>query len=144
LLATPEIAGAVLAHRERTGTGPSPAGQRVLVAFAAHGDLARHLRRLRRALPPRRALVVTALRRRGVGVLGDAAGSHVVVPVESAEAERRVIAAGQARGVALDGLSRYYLGARRDHFGVALGYTALPLPQLTAAAPIAAECLARP
>lgn len=144
LLAAPEIAEAVLAHRERTGTGPSPAGQRVLVALAAHGDLARHLRRLRRALPPRRALVVTELRRRGLGVLGDDAGSHVVVPVESARAERRVVAAGLACGVALDGLARYHLGARREHFGIALGYTALPWPELAAAAPLAAACLARP
>ncbi|MGV9723884.1 MocR-like pyridoxine biosynthesis transcription factor PdxR [Nocardia beijingensis] len=144
LLAAPEIAAAVLDHRERTGTGPSPAGQRVLVAFAAHGDLARHLRRLRRALPPRRALVVTELRRRGLDVLGDDAGSHVVVPVASAEAERRVIAAGMAHGVALDGLARHHLGSRRDHFGVALGYTALPWPELAAAVPRAAACLARP
>ncbi|MGK8501544.1 PLP-dependent aminotransferase family protein [Nocardia asiatica] len=144
LLAAPAVAEAVLAHRERTGTGPSPAGQRVLAAFAAHGDLARHLRRLRRALPPRRTLVVTELRRRGLGVLGDDAGSHVVVPVESAEAERRVVAAGQARGVALEGLARHYLGARRAHFGIALGYTALPWPELTTAVPLAAECFARP
>ncbi|MDE1673599.1 PLP-dependent aminotransferase family protein [Nocardia gipuzkoensis] len=144
LLAAPAVAEAVLDHRERTGTGPSPAGQRVLLALAAHGDLARHLRRLRRALPPRRMLVVTELRRRGLGLLGDDAGSHVVVPVESAEAERRVVAAGQARGVALDGLARYHLGSRRAHFGVALGYTALSWPELTAAVPLAAECLARP
>ncbi|MGK8522052.1 PLP-dependent aminotransferase family protein [Nocardia asteroides] len=144
LLAAPDIAEAVLAHRERTGTGPSPAGQRVLVAFAAHGDLARHLRRLRRALPPRRALLVAQLRRRGLDVLGDDAGSHVVVPVESAQAERRVVAAGRARGVALNGLARHHSGARRDHFGVALGYTALPWPELAAAAALAAECLVRP
>ncbi|MEV6321077.1 PLP-dependent aminotransferase family protein [Nocardia sp. NPDC051787] len=144
LLAAPEIAEAVLAHRERTGTGPSPAGQQVLVALAAHGDLARHLRRLRRALPPRRALVVTALRRRGLDVVGDDAGSHVVVPVHSADAEQRVIATGQRRGVALDGLARHHLGPRRDHFGVALGYTALSWPDLVAAVQIAAECLARP
>lgn len=144
LLAAPEIAAAVLDYRERTGTGPSPAGQRVLAAFAAHGDLARHLRRLRRALPPRRALIVTELRRRGLGVVGDDAGSHVVVPVDSAETEERAVAAGQARGVALDGLARHHLGPHRDHFGVALGYTALSWSDLVAAVPIAAECLARP
>lgn len=144
LLAAPEIAEAVLAHRERTGTGPSPAGQQVLAALAAHGDLARHLRRLRRAVPPRRALVVTELRRRGLDVIGDDAGSHVVVPVDSADAEERAIATGQRRGVALDGLARHHLGSRRDHFGVALGYTALSWPDLVTAVPIAAECLARP
>ncbi|MEU7764042.1 PLP-dependent aminotransferase family protein [Nocardia sp. NPDC049190] len=144
LLAAPEVAEAVLAHRERTGTSPSSASQQVLAAFAAQGDLARHLRRLRRALPPRRALVVTELRRRGLAVLGDDAGSHVVVPVDSAQTEQRVVAAGQARGVALDGLARHHLGPRRDHFGVALGYTALSWSDLVAAVPIAADCLSLP
>ncbi|WP_342802388.1 PLP-dependent aminotransferase family protein, partial [Nocardia sp. No.11] len=51
LVARPDIADAVLAWRAETGTAPSPAGQRVLSEFARHGDLARHLRRLRRLVP---------------------------------------------------------------------------------------------
>jgi GntR family transcriptional regulator/MocR family aminotransferase len=142
LVAAPEIADVVLAYRERTGTGPSPAGQQVFVEFAKHGDLARHLRRLRRALPPRRALVVDELRRRGLDVVGDDAGSHVVVPLASAEAEQRAVAAGRARGVALDGLARHHIGVARS-FGVALGYTALGWSDLAAAVPVAGDCLAR-
>lgn len=142
LVAMPEIADAVLAHRELTGTGPSPAGQRVLVEFARHGDLARHLRRLRRALPPRRALVVDELRRRGLEVVGDDAGSHVVVPLTSAAAEQQAIAEGRARGIALDGLARHHIGAQRS-FGVALGYTALSWADLENAVPLAGDCLAR-
>ncbi|WP_227996956.1 MocR-like pyridoxine biosynthesis transcription factor PdxR [Nocardia australiensis] len=140
LVATPEIADAVLAHRERTGTGPSPAGQQVLVEFARHGDLARHLRRLRRALPPRRALVVNELRRRGLDVIGDDAGSHIVVPLPSAEAELAAIATGRARGVALDGLARHHFGAPTT-FGIALGYTTLDWTDLTAAVTVAGDCL---
>ena len=71
----------MLAHRDRTGSGPAPAGQRVVVEFARNGDLGRHLRRLRRELSERRSLVVEALVRGGVPVLGDEAGAHVVVPV---------------------------------------------------------------
>ncbi len=150
LVAAPDIAEAVIAHRERTGTSPSPAGQRVLAAFAQHGDLARHLRRLRRAVPPRRALVVDELRRRGLEVLGDDAGSHVVVPLASAEAEQRAMAAGRARGVELDGLSRHHLAAQQHPlaaaagphtFGIALGYTALSWAELATAIPIAGDCL---
>ncbi|MFI7001776.1 PLP-dependent aminotransferase family protein [Nocardia sp. NPDC050175] len=144
LVAAPEIADTVIAHRQRTGTSPSPAGQQVFVSFAAHGDLARHLRRLRRALPPRRALMVTELRRRGLDVLGDDAGSHVVVPLASAEAEQRSVAAARAQGVELEPLARYHLGPQRRHFGVTLGYTALSWPDLATAVPIAAACLARP
>ncbi|WP_433576853.1 PLP-dependent aminotransferase family protein [Nocardia brasiliensis] len=142
LVARPAIADAVVAHRNRTGTCPSPAGQQVFVSLAAHGDLARHLRRLRRELPPRRALVVAELRRRGLDVLGDDAGTHVVVPLASAESEERAVTLARAQGVALDGLARYHLGPQR-HFGVALGYTALSWPDLAAAVPIAAACLAR-
>ncbi|MFI9401484.1 PLP-dependent aminotransferase family protein [Nocardia sp. NPDC052316] len=144
LVAAPRIAEAVVAHRHRTGTSPSPVGQQVFVALAAHGDLARHLRRLRRALPPRRALMVTELRRHGLDVLGDDAGSHVVVPLASAEAEQRAVAAALARGVALDPLSRYHLSAQRHQFGITLGYTALSRSDLARAVPIAAACLAQP
>ncbi|MET7773614.1 PLP-dependent aminotransferase family protein [Nocardia sp. NPDC005366] len=148
LVAAPQITEAVLAHRERTGTGPSPAGQRVLAELARHGDLARHLRRLRRLVPPRRELLVTALRGHGLDVVGDDAGSHLVVPLPSAEAEARAIAAGRVAGVALDGLSRHHLrpggeqSAAPHAFGIALGYTALDWPELTIAAPLAAACLA--
>jgi GntR family transcriptional regulator/MocR family aminotransferase len=154
LVAAPEVTEAVVAHRERTGTGPSPAGQRVLAEFARYGDLARHLRRMRRMVPPRRALVVDELRRRGLAVIGDDAGSHVVVPLASAAAEKRALEAGRARGVALDGLARHHLVAQRHPladtdagpprtFGIALGYTALDWADLRVAVPLAAESLAR-
>lgn len=145
LVAAPWIAEAVLAHRDRTGTGPSPAGQRVVTELARAGDLSRHLRRLRRILPPRRELAVRALRERGLAVLGDDAGSHVVVPLPSADAEARVITAGRAAGVALDGLARHHLdlaGHRPHTFGVALGYSALDRADLAVAVPLAAHCLA--
>ncbi|MEV0342760.1 PLP-dependent aminotransferase family protein [Nocardia sp. NPDC050713] len=149
LVAAPWIAAAVLAHRDRTGTSPSPAGQRVLVELAAHGDLARHLRRLRRALPPRRELVVTELRRRSATVLGDDAGSHVVVPLPTAEAERRAVATARARGVVIDGLARHHLFSQHDTrsappstFGIAIGYAAPSSRDLHAAVPIVADCLA--
>ncbi|MEV0761464.1 PLP-dependent aminotransferase family protein [Nocardia sp. NPDC050435] len=163
LVADPGVTAAVLAYRERTGSGPSPAGQHVFTALARHGDLARHLRRLRRTLPPRRELLVGALRDRGLEILGDDAGSHVVVPLPSAATEDAAVAAGRAHGVALDGLSRYHLAAQPDPhpriphspnptplppplgrhtYGIALGYAALPHAALRTAAPIAADCLA--
>ncbi|MGW6425478.1 MocR-like pyridoxine biosynthesis transcription factor PdxR [Nocardia sp. NPDC055053] len=141
LVARPGIADAVLAHRTHTGTTSSPAGQRVLSEFARHGDLARHLRRLRRVVPPRRALVVDALARRGLPVVGDDAGSHVVVELPDAAAEQHAVDAARARGVLLDGLARHHL-AEEHRFGVAIGYTALSAAELAEAVPIAADCLA--
>lgn len=141
LVARPDIADAVLTHRARTGTTPSPAGQRVLSEFARHGDLARHLRRLRRVVPPRRALVVDTLARRGLPVLGDDAGSHVVVELPDADAEQRAVADARAHGVLLDGLARHHL-ATPHRFGVAIGYTALDTADLATAVSIAADNLA--
>nr|WP_198428322.1 PLP-dependent aminotransferase family protein [Nocardia bovistercoris] len=145
LVAAPWIAEAVLAHRDRTGTGPGPAGQRVVTELARTGDLSRHLRRLRRILPPRRELAVRTLRASGLAVLGDDAGSHVVVPLPNAETEARAIAAGRVAGVALDGLARHHLdvpGHRPHTFGITLGYTALDRSDLAVAMPLAARCLA--
>ena len=55
------------AARPRPGARPARAGQRVFAALAAHGDLGRHLRRLRRELAERRRAV-----RRGGGGRGPA------------------------------------------------------------------------
>ncbi|SFO19128.1 GntR family transcriptional regulator / MocR family aminotransferase [Pseudonocardia ammonioxydans] len=95
--------------RERTGTRPSPAGQRVFAALAAGGDLSRHLRRLRRELRERRELVVAAATRAGWAVQGDPAGAHLVVPLPD---EPEAIAAARERGVDVGGLADY---ATADH-----------------------------
>lgn len=141
LVAAPAVAKAVAAHRNTTGTGPAPIGQQVLVELARHGDLARHLRRLRRKMPPRRAAVVDELRGHGLEVLGDDAGSHVLVALPSAAAEQRAVAAAGRRGVLLDRLARHHLGKQRN-FGVPLGYSALSETDLHTALAIAAKCLA--
>ena len=134
MVAPPRVAGAVLAHRERTGTSPSAAGQRVLVELARHGDLGRHLRRVRRELSERRERIVGALADAGVAVLGDDAGAHVTVPLPSGQAERTVIAAAAHRGIKLDGLARHHDGHPRWH-GIALGYTACTSAELDAVLP---------
>ncbi|NEW37281.1 PLP-dependent aminotransferase family protein, partial [Nocardia cyriacigeorgica] len=92
----------VLAYRAQIGSSPSPAGQLVLAELAAYGDLARHLRRLRRIMPTRRAFVVDQLRRRGLTIRGDDAGAHLVVPLPTVDAEHHAVAAARRRRVALD------------------------------------------
>ncbi|MQY19146.1 aminotransferase-like domain-containing protein [Nocardia macrotermitis] len=141
LVANPEIANAVVAHRERVGTHPAPAGQRVLVELARHGDLARHLRRLRREMPPRRALLVNELRAHDLHVSGDDAGSHVTVPLPTAAHENRAITTAHSHGVLLDGLARHHSGPPRE-FGIPLGYATLSPTDLATAARIAARCIA--
>jgi GntR family transcriptional regulator / MocR family aminotransferase len=121
LVAPPAVRAAVLDHRDRTGFRPAPAGQRVFAALAAHGDLARHLRRLRRELAQRRSLAVAALVGAGVEVRGDEAGAHVVAVLPGVGAERTAVAAAAARGVALDGLARHHAGPP-GIAGIVLGY----------------------
>jgi GntR family transcriptional regulator/MocR family aminotransferase len=139
MVAPPSVAGAILTHRDRTGIGPAVAGQAVLVELARHGDLGRHLRRLRRELSARRELVVDALA--GLDILGDAAGAHVVVQLPDGEAERRMVSAAHHRGITVDGLARHHDGRPRWH-GIALGYTACSRAELETALPVVAELLA--
>ena len=112
----------VLAARTATGCRPPRAGQRVLAAMADSGDLARHLRRLRRELVSRRELVRAAVLASGCEPVGDAAGAHLVVPLPSREQEERVVAAAGASGVLLGGLADSCLQARRA--GVVVGWAA--------------------
>ncbi|WP_447008806.1 PLP-dependent aminotransferase family protein [Saccharothrix sp. DSM 118769] len=143
MVAPEPIAAEVLAHRDRTGTSPSAAGQRVLVELARNGDLGRHLRKLRRELSERRALLSAAFADAGVPVLGDDAGAHVVVPLPSAQAERDALAEALAHGLRLDGLGRHHAARPRLH-GAAIGYSACSRDQLTAAVPTLIRILAHP
>jgi GntR family transcriptional regulator/MocR family aminotransferase len=119
LVAPPDLRERLLAWRTATGTRPGRAGQRVLTALASGGDLARHLRRLRRELVVRRQLVLSAVAAAGHSAEGDPAGAHVVVPLPDADTETAVLAAAAARGVALDGLGPY--GGRTPAGGLADG-----------------------
>ena len=141
LVAPPKVAGAVLEYRDLTGIGPAPAGQRVLVELARNGDLGRHLRRLRRELSERRVLVVESLRTAGIPVLGDDAGSHVVVLLPSVEKERDVVRRAARLGIRMNGLERSHAGPARWH-GVAIGYTACSRDQLGSALPPLIDLLA--
>ena len=138
MVAPPRVVTAILAHRDRTGSNPAPAGQLVVVEFARNGDLGRHLRRLRRELSERRSLVVDTLVRGGVRVLGDEAGAHVVVPVASSDAERELVRLALGRGLLLDGLARHHVGRAR-WFGIALGYAACSREELRDALPVLVE-----
>lgn len=121
MVAPPAVTSTVLAYRDRTGTRPSPAGQRVLIELARHGDLGRHLRKLRRELSERRMLLVAALHEANVPVVGDEAGAHLLVPFESAAAERERLRMAERRGIRLDGLARHFDGTPTA-FGAAIGY----------------------
>ncbi len=108
LVAPPEIADAVVRHRISVGAHPSAAAQLVFAEFAAGGDLARHLRRVRRELAERRSIVVDHFRAQGITVQGDEAGGHVVLIWDDLGAETAAIEHARGRGIVLDGLGRHY------------------------------------
>ncbi|WP_219417295.1 MocR-like pyridoxine biosynthesis transcription factor PdxR [Pseudonocardia nigra] len=141
LVAPPAVRAAVLHLRARTGARPALAGQRVFAALAAHGDLARHLRRLRRELADRRGAVVARVTDAGHAVQGEAAGAHVLVPLPDAAAERAVRKAGAARGVDLDGLARHHAGTPGEA-GIVLGYAGPARTELDRGLPVVGEVLA--
>jgi GntR family transcriptional regulator/MocR family aminotransferase len=139
-VAPPAVRAALLDLRERTGLRPAPAGQRVFAALAEHGDLARHLRRLRRELAARRAAAVAAVAGAGLAATGDAAGAHVVVELADGAVERAVRTAAAGRGVALDGLARHHTGGP-GVAGVVLGYAGPTRPELDRALAVVGEVL---
>ncbi|RZU33250.1 PLP-dependent aminotransferase family protein [Blastococcus saxobsidens] len=124
LVAPASLRADVLARRVATGSRPARAGQRVLAAMAGSGDLARHLRRLRRELAGRREEVRAAVAAAGFRAEGDPAGAHVLVPLAGSEVEAAVLAAAGRRGVALDGLARHSARADVGRAGLVLGFAA--------------------
>ena len=142
LVAPPAVRAAVVAQRDRGGVRPARAGQRVFAALAAHGDLGRHLRRLRRELAQRRRAVVAAVAAAGMPVCGDAAGAHVVVRLADPAAEEAAVAAAADRGVALDGLARHHTGAPTVA-GLVLGYAGPSRAELDRALPVVTAVLRR-
>jgi len=139
LVAPAPLRTALLERRTATGTRPPRAGQRVFAALAASGDLARHLRRLRRELAGRRTAVVGAVAAAGRPTEGDRAGAHVVVPLPDRETEDAVVAAGRARGLGLDGLARHGTGSGPP--GLVVGFAAPARAELEAALPVLTDVL---
>jgi GntR family transcriptional regulator / MocR family aminotransferase len=140
LVGPPDVCAALVGQRDRAGVRPARAGQRVFAELAAHGDLGRHLRRLRRELSERRRAVVAAVEDADRPILGDAAGAHVVVPLASASVEESVLATAAADGVTLDGLSRHH-GGVPTRAGIVLGYAGPTRAELDRALPVVTAVL---
>lgn len=131
VVAPPALRDQLLERRTATGQRPGRSGQRVFAALAGSGDLARHLRRLRRELAARRDLVRAAVADAGCTTLGDAAGAHLVVPLPDRATEGAVVAQLAARGVAVGCLAEQSLVDPRA--GIVVGWAAPARSELVAA-----------
>jgi len=140
LVAPPAVRDGLLQRRTATGQRPGRSGQRVFAALAASGDLARHLRRLRRELAARRDLVRTAVAAAGHGCVGDAAGAHLVVPLPDRGTETEAVRALAGRGVAVGSLAEQTLTDPRA--GLVVGWAAPARAELGPALSALTEVLA--
>ena len=131
VVAPPVLRDRLVQRRNETGVRPGRAGQRVFAALAGSGDLARHLRRLRRELADRRELVRAAVGDAGWTTTGDAAGAHLVVPLPARADEQAVVAELAARGIAVGTLAEQQVLDTRA--GLVVGWAAPPRTVLPAA-----------
>ncbi|KUL26337.1 MocR-like pyridoxine biosynthesis transcription factor PdxR [Actinoplanes awajinensis] len=102
--------------------------QLVLAHLIRRGDLDRHLRRCRIRYRQRRDLLGRAASASlpGARLSGIAAGLHAVVHLPGGGDEAAVLERLVARGVAVDGLSRFYRVPAEAPLGVVVGYATPP------------------
>jgi GntR family transcriptional regulator/MocR family aminotransferase len=113
---------------------PQRLEQLAFADFVEHGELDRHLRRMRLRYRRRRDTLVGALAQRlpEVEVRGVAAGLHVLAVLPAGVEERRVLGEARARGIALSGLSEHAVRPPREE-ALVLGYAVSGEPTLRAA-----------
>ncbi len=119
----------VLAAKGLRESWASALDQLALADFIECGAYDRHVRRMRLRYRDRRDQLVAALEARapGVRVTGISAGLHAVVELPPGQ-EARALAAADAAGLALDGLSSYHHPAAPTppREGLVVGYAAPP------------------
>jgi GntR family transcriptional regulator / MocR family aminotransferase len=88
--------------------------QCVLADFISEGHLERHLRRMRTLYTRRRQALVKSLKLRlgeSATVLGDAAGIHLMVQLQTALSDEEIVDRAAQGGVGLTNASAFYLGS---------------------------------
>ncbi|WP_285779978.1 PLP-dependent aminotransferase family protein [Microtetraspora sp. NBRC 13810] len=137
LLARPDLLARFAETRSETGDRTPGPVQAAVTALLDHGDLDRHLRRMRLEYARRRAVVVELL---GPLVRGDTAGLHVMIELPE-HVVRPLAEAARERGVLLDTAERHHNGAPRRH-GIVLGYGSASLQDVRRGCEIVARLAA--
>jgi GntR family transcriptional regulator / MocR family aminotransferase len=112
---------------------PPTLEQLALADFVAHGELDRHIRRMRLRYRRRRDALVGALARHlpELEVRGVAAGLHVVASLPRGLSEASALAAARANGIALSGLREHRM-RKRGPGALLLGFARSNEPALRA------------
>jgi GntR family transcriptional regulator/MocR family aminotransferase len=111
LVLPPALRDAVLDAVTETGAAVPVVDQLALADLIGQGHYDRHIRRVRLVYRRRRTELAQRLRAvTPIALDGVAAGLHALLPVESAEQERRLTAAGAHAGIRIHGLhtARYW------------------------------------
>ncbi len=122
IVAPPELHERLLDARVAAGYRPPRAGQRVFAELLRSGDLSRHIKVSRTKLRARRGLVDAAVEAMGMHTVGDPAGGHVLLRLQSRREEEELIAAAQNRNLGLHGLADYSIEDTPEA-GIVLGFT---------------------
>jgi GntR family transcriptional regulator/MocR family aminotransferase len=124
------LSGALTYEQGVTGNAPAALDQLALAEFLTHGELDRHLRRMRLHYRRRRTVLVAEVARAlpGSRVTGVAAGLYALVVLEPGTDEAALLRGAAERGVGVEGLSAHTPGAGPP--GVVLGYAGLSEPEI--------------
>jgi GntR family transcriptional regulator/MocR family aminotransferase len=128
LVAPADLVDGFVAARALGDGHPPVLAQAALTDFIEHGHFGAHVRQMRALYHERRDVLVEALTARlGTGLkLGPVdAGMHLTAMHPAMRDDAAIVEAADAAGLAIDRLSRHYLG-RRAPRGLLLGFTASP------------------
>jgi GntR family transcriptional regulator/MocR family aminotransferase len=126
------------------GLNPTPwPVQRALAQFITSGELERHIRRMRRHYAAKRAALTDALMpvRSLAQLQGLEAGLHAYLNLRTGLSARDIITQAAARGVFVQDVRPYYLGAP-DRNGLLIGYGGLEVAAVRRGGGILAEVIA--
>ncbi|WP_207939190.1 PLP-dependent aminotransferase family protein [Actinomadura darangshiensis] len=126
LVVPPALRGPVLTAQAQLGAAVPAVDQLAFADLLERGDYDRHIRRARLVYRRRRAELADRLRRPLEGV---AAGLHALLPVASAEEERRLVDTGRYAGVRLHGLHNdgyWHEPAPERRAALVIGYATPP------------------
>jgi GntR family transcriptional regulator/MocR family aminotransferase len=128
VLAPPGLGEALVAARQLSDGYGQVAVQAALARFIEDGQLARHIRKARKAYAERHARIAASLAANdALDVIPSAAGLHVTALLRDGGAARagRVVAAAARRGVAVDDLAMYVQDSTTQGAGFVFGFGAV-------------------
>jgi GntR family transcriptional regulator/MocR family aminotransferase len=124
----PGLVDDVARAKYRVDRGTPSIDQLAFADFLQHGELDRHLRRMRPVYRRRRDLLITALARHlpALEVTGVAAGLHLLAWLPEGSKEKHLSELAHSRRVRVQGLQQYWLEpSRSTRQGIVFGYTSM-------------------